>query len=68
MMCFKDMTFCTAECDNHKCSYKLTPDVISSAQVWWGGGDAPIAVADRSDGCAAFVPVYPDYLEMDGEA
>lgn len=67
MMCFKDMTFCTAECGNYKCSMKLTPDVVSSAQAWWGGDDAPIAVADRSSGCVGFVQVYPDYLEMDDD-
>jgi hypothetical protein len=57
MICFRDMTFCTAACADTQCHRRLTPDVKAAARRWWGGDDAPIAMADYSDGCQDYDPI-----------
>lgn len=57
MMCFKDKTFCTAECDlSVECDLRYTPQVYADAKEWWGKEGAPIAVGDRSSSCSIFKP------------
>lgn len=56
MMCYRDMTFCSANCRTI-CSIKFTPEVEEAAIRWWGSSDAPIALSDYSDTC-------PDYKEL----
>jgi hypothetical protein len=56
MICYKDMTFCIADCANKKCHIKYTDQVVKDAAKWWGNGNAPIAIADRSKGCSEFKP------------
>ena len=51
MMCFMDMTFCTAKCVNKECTRKLTDKVMDDAKKWWGKEGAPIAISDFSDTC-----------------
>ena len=53
MLCYKDMTFCSANCAT-VCSIKLTPQVEEAAAKWWGSSDAPIAVSDYSDTCQEY--------------
>lgn len=60
MLSFKDTTFCTASCTNNTCARKLTPDVVTNAEFWWGGAGAPIAVSDFSNSCATYEPVNSD--------
>jgi hypothetical protein len=57
MICYKDMTFCWAACDNDKCSRKYTKEVIANAAKWWGSNEAPIAVQDMSTNCGDFIPL-----------
>jgi len=57
MMCYRDITFCIAECANTNCQRKFTDKVQQDAQKWWGNENAPIAVSDLSEGCE-------DYREM----
>ena len=56
MLCYKDMTFCIANCGTI-CTIKLTSQVEEAAAKWWGSSDAPIAVSDYSDTCQ-------DYKEL----
>lgn len=53
MLCFRDMTFCIANC-NTVCPIKLTPQVEEAATEWWGSSDAPIAVSNYSDTCQEY--------------
>ena len=68
MISYKDTTFCIAECGNTECDrlgLKYTSEVSEGAVTWWGNEDAPVAVADFSEGCVGFIKVYPDELEME---
>lgn len=53
MICYRDMTFCTAKCFT-ECARKLTEEVRLDAVKWWGNEDAPIAVADFSPSCEMY--------------
>lgn len=53
MICYRDMTFCTAKCLT-ECARKLTEEVRVAAVKWWGWPDAPIAVADFSPSCEMY--------------
>lgn len=53
MLCYKDTTFCSANCRTI-CPIKLTPQVEEAAAKWWGSSDAPIAVSDYSDTCQEY--------------
>lgn len=57
MLCYKGMTFCKSDCTNTKCERNLTPDVVTSAEWWWGGVSPPIAIADFSGKCPEYIPV-----------
>jgi hypothetical protein len=57
MICYKDMTFCWAECANDKCFRKYTKEVVANAAKWWGSDEAPIAVQDMSTNCGDFIPL-----------
>lgn len=45
MICYKDRTFCASPNCKNDCGRQLTDDIIKSAEKWWGGKDAPIAVS-----------------------
>jgi len=67
MMCFRDMTFCTAfpdACGNAKCRRAFTDAQSAAARKWWGGDGAPIAFSDFHDGCADCV--IPDWATLAG--
>lgn len=56
MICFRDITFCIADCRNKECTRKYTEQVVESANKWWGNSDAPIAISDLSANCPYFSP------------
>lgn len=57
MICYRDMTFCTAKCAATDCHRKLTPEVKEAAVKWWGDENAPISVSDLSEMCKEFEEV-----------
>ena len=59
MMCFRDMTFCSAPCAASGCDRKLTDRVKDDADKWWGQPGAPIASANLSAGCDRLLSVNP---------
>ncbi len=69
MICYRDMTFCTANCANLACPDKLTDKVRDGAEKWWGQKGAPIAVSDFSANCSRYVSTnhIPDAGEKVGE-
>ena len=58
-MCYKDMTFCAADCATLTCHRNLTDEDIQGARKWWSHDpdNAPIALSDFSENC-------PDYKEV----
>lgn len=56
MICFRDKTFCTANCVNHSCDDKLTKQVSADADRWWPGEGAPISTNDFSHRCKNYKP------------
>lgn len=60
MICFRDMSFCSAECGNASCRRNFTDEQAKAAREWWGGPDAPVAFSDFSDGCEDFIPAGAD--------
>ena len=60
MICYRDMTFCNADCSVIECRRKLTDAVRYAAREWAersGFSDVPIAVSDFSRQCPAWNPV-----------
>ena len=57
MICYKDMTFCTAKACIHfgdgKCHRSLTESVMERAKEWWGDidGEPPIAIFVDTPAC-----------------
>lgn len=60
MICYKDMTFCSAKCGFTECRRNWTVEKSDAAIKWWGSSDAPVAFSDFSDNCAYYIPVYVD--------
>ena len=57
MLCFKDMSFCSAaDCINPTCPIRLTDEVHAEARRWWGKEGAPIATSDFSGDCPDYQP------------
>ena len=58
MICYRDMTFCSALCGTEDCTRNFTDDDRQKAEKWWEGcaGGPPIAFADFSDGCPHYTP------------
>ncbi len=56
-MCYRDRTYCGADCANTQCDRKLTIEVHQAAEQWWGSPEAPIAVSDYSLTCPAYQPI-----------
>ena len=53
MLCFRDMSFCTAKCATQHCDRKLTDQIKRDAEAWWPENPA-IATSDFSLTCAEF--------------
>lgn len=56
MMCFRDMTFCSAECRTTDCKRNFTLEMAEAAVKWWGREDAPVAFSDFSGNCPDYNP------------
>ncbi|WP_230770600.1 hypothetical protein [Sphingomonas sp. Leaf4] len=58
MICYRDRTFCIADCTRTDCDVRMTPEVQAGADRWWAGfpGPAPIATGDRSAHCEYHQP------------
>jgi len=56
MLCYRDMTFCSAKCRTTECMRNWTDEKAKAARDWWGGDDAPVAFSDFSAGCKFFKP------------
>lgn len=61
MICYRDMTFCSSDCDNRECRRHFSEEVEKGARKWWSHDpdNAPIAFSDFSKTC-------PDYLPRRG--
>lgn len=61
MMCYRDMTFCTAAtCTNfNTCHRALTDDVQAQARAWWGGDDSPICLFAEPEELKCFEEEQP---------
>jgi hypothetical protein len=57
MICYRDMTFCSAVCDNKLCFRQFTKEVNEKAREWWSHDpdNAPIAFSDFSGTCPVYV-------------
>lgn len=58
MICFRDMTFCDADCANWHCFRNFTPERKAEARQWWNHDpdNAPIAFSDFSNDCLDYQP------------
>lgn len=56
MLCFRDVTYCSAACQTVDCHRNFTPEMKAAAERWWGGPGAPIAFANYSEGCDDYDP------------
>ena len=54
MICYRDMTFCNAECGNTECRRNFTEELREDAIKWWGNENFPVAKADFKTGCLNF--------------
>jgi hypothetical protein len=57
MIYYRDMTFCSAVCDNKLCFRQFTKEVNEKAREWWSHDpdNAPIAFSDFSGTCPVYV-------------
>lgn len=56
MICFEDMTFCSAACKTTECRRHWSDAKRLDANLWWGKDGAPVAFSDFSDRCIAYDP------------
>ncbi len=63
MICFRDMTFCSADCYNTDCGRYFSELDAIEARRWWSHdpNNAPIAFCDYSATC-------PDFQDEPSEA
>lgn len=54
MTCFRGMTFCASDCTNRKCHRNFSLPEQQSAESWWGGPGAPVAMCDFSKTCGEY--------------
>jgi hypothetical protein len=57
MMCYKDMTYCNADCLTILCPRKFTEEDHANAYDWWGDENYPVAFSDLSEGCPDYTPL-----------
>jgi len=68
MLCYQDMTFCSAKCANTDCHRNYTDEVSKGALKWAKGVglDYPlVAMSDYSKSCHWFMPLAA--LDAKGE-
>ena len=58
MICYRDMTFCSAACANYTCPRNYTDDVHLAARQWWSHDpdNVPVAFMDFSKDCGEYKP------------
>jgi len=58
MICYRDMTFCAAQCATKECPRQLNERQREGARKWWSHdpNNAPIAVADFHHNCPDYAP------------
>ncbi len=58
MICFRDMTFCSAKCKNAECDRQFDAKQKAAAEKWWEGcdGSPPVAFTDFSPKCEEYKP------------
>jgi hypothetical protein len=58
MICYRDMTFCSAPCKTTGCPRNFTEETRQAARKWWDHDpdNAPIAFSDFSWGCQDYDP------------
>lgn len=58
MLCFRDMTFCSAQCATAECPRQFNTEQQRKAVLWWKGcaGSPPVAFADFHHSCPDYVP------------
>jgi hypothetical protein len=59
MICYRDMTFCSAfptVCKNDKCERAFTDKERQESRTWWGNDRVPVAFSNFGPGCPHKVP------------
>jgi hypothetical protein len=59
MLCFRDKTFCSSDCERVMCHRHFGPADQAAADRWWNGPGAPVAFADFSGRCSDYLPPLP---------
>ena len=57
MICFRDMTFCSAKCANLDCERQFGSAEQKAAEKWWGNSKPPVALLDFSKTCPVYEPL-----------
>ena len=58
MMCYKDKSFCSAECLNKSCHRQFTKEMDKGSRKWWSHDpdNVPVAFTDFSGDCPVYIP------------
>lgn len=69
MICYRDMTFCSAKCATTTCRRNFTEEEAQKARKWWGDSPdgPPVAFSDFSDHCPDYKPAS-DHLDLEKDA
>lgn len=43
MICYKDITYCGSEVEDHTCGREFTEQDAKDAEMWWGDKNYPVA-------------------------
>lgn len=61
MICYKDMTFCTASCAQDSCKRNWDMEDKEAYNQWsqtfGGDGQGPVAFSDFSSECPYYIPI-----------
>lgn len=57
--CYRDMTFCSAECSTYDCHRQFTSEEQEKANEWME--NPPIAFSDFSKNCDLYRPIQVDF-------
>lgn len=56
MICYRDMTFCSAACGTRDCPRNPPDDLQERVDRWWGGPGGLVAWSDFSPNCDRYAP------------
>jgi len=70
MICYRDMTFCSALCGTEDCPRQFTEEHRLKAEKWWEGceGGPPVAFSDFSATCPDYVAAAISTKDSEVEA